>query len=343
MTDRSQSSGIARRCLLGAGAAVALSFGVLQSASAQDLDKVTLRTNWLFYGSHSIFFLGIDRGYYEEEGIDLVVKQGNGSSNAVRLVANKDSDFGYASSATMINLAAQGAPVISVAVIDAQGTEAIIVRPDAGIDNIEDLEGRQIMTTAGAGVNTFFPVVAENAGLHLNEIDLVNVAEGAIVTSYLQDLAPAILGGIDDKPAEIVANGGDEPVIFAYSDYGVHQPGYSIVAHRDMVEENPDLVGRMVRATLRSAKAALEDPEAAIEALINWSSSVEDQKGQAMRVLNVTLSVIESPNAEPGTPLGWHVEADWESALGLLQEYKELETDMQAADFYTNDYVPEKL
>jgi NitT/TauT family transport system substrate-binding protein len=49
----------------------------------------------LFYGSHSIFFLGIDRGYYEEEGIDLVVKQGNGSSNAVRLVANKDSDFAY--------------------------------------------------------------------------------------------------------------------------------------------------------------------------------------------------------------------------------------------------------
>ena len=69
---------------------------------AAALDKVTLRTNWLFYGSHSIFFLGIDRGYYEEEGIDLVVKQGNGSSNAVRLVANQDSDFAYGSSATMM-------------------------------------------------------------------------------------------------------------------------------------------------------------------------------------------------------------------------------------------------
>ena len=62
-----------------------------------------------------------------------MVKQGNGSSNAVRLVANKDSDFAYGSSATMMNLAAQGAPVISVAVIDAQGTEAILVRPDAGV------------------------------------------------------------------------------------------------------------------------------------------------------------------------------------------------------------------
>ena len=79
----------------------------------------------------------------------------------------------------------------------------------------------------------------------------MNVAESALVSSYLQNLAPAILGGIDDKPAEIVANGGEEPVIFAYSDYGVHQPGYSIVAHKDMVEQNPDLVGRFVRRRWR--------------------------------------------------------------------------------------------
>lgn len=341
MKKRQGPWSLARRRILGAG--LALAAGGLALAgplAAQDLEKVTLRTNWLFYGSHSIFFLGIDRGYYEEEGIDLVVKQGNGSSNAVRLVANKDSDFAYASSATMMNLAAQGAPVVSVAVIDAQGTEAILVRPDAGVKDIKDLEGKQIMTTAGAGVNTFFPVVAENAGLDMSQIDLVNVAEGALVSSYLQNLAPAILGGIDDKPAEIVANGGEEPVIFAYSDYGVHQPGYSIVAHQDMVEENPDLVGRMVRATVKSVAAARDDPEAAIQALINWSGSVEDQKDQAARVLGVTLSVLESPNADGG-PLGAHVEQDWESALNLLKEYKELETDMAATDFYTNEFVPE--
>jgi len=100
---------IGRRPFLGAAIAGALTLAAGQ-AGAQDLDKVTLRTNWLFYGSHAIFFLGIDRGYYEDESIDLVVKQGNGSSNAVRLVANKDSDFAYGSSATMMNLAAQARP-----------------------------------------------------------------------------------------------------------------------------------------------------------------------------------------------------------------------------------------
>ena len=81
-----------RRLILGALAGTALLAGTI---AAQAADKVTLRTNWLFYGSHSIFLLGIDKGFYEKEGIDLTVKQGNGSGNAVRLVANGDTDFAY--------------------------------------------------------------------------------------------------------------------------------------------------------------------------------------------------------------------------------------------------------
>jgi hypothetical protein len=57
-------------------------------------------------------------------------------------------------------------------------------------------------------------------------------------------------------------------------------------------------------------------------------------------VLDVTLSVLESPNAG-GAPLGSHVEQDWQSALDLLKQYKELETEMAASDFYTNQFIPQ--
>ncbi len=306
------------------------------------MDKVTLRTNWLFYGSHSIFFLGIDKGFYEKEGIDLAVKQGNGSSNAVRLVANKDSTFAYGSASTMLNLAAQGAPVVAVATIDATGTDSVLVNPESGIKTFKDLEGKKVLTTAGAGVNTLFPVAAKNAGADVEKIQLTNVAESALVQSYLQGLAPAMLGGMDDKPAEIKANGGKQPVIFNYADYGVYQPGYAIVAHKDMVKDNPDLVQRFVRATLKAVKAAKENPDASIQALIDWSGSVEDQKAQAREVLDVTLSILRSPNNKDGK-LGQNVPADWDSALAMLKQYKELKTDQPASSFYTNDFIPASL
>lgn len=324
-----------RRTLLAALAGAALAAGAAAGA-ADAADKVTLRTNWLFYGSHSIFLLGIDRGFYAAEGIDLTVKQGNGSSNAVRLVANGDTDFAYASAVTMLNLAAKGAPVVAVATIDAQGADAVLANPDSGIRSFKDLEGRKVLTTAGAGVNTLFPVAAAQAGADPEKVQLTNVAESALVPSYLQGLAPAMLGGRDDKPAEIKANGGKQPVIL---DYGVPQPGYAIVARKEMVEKNPDLVGRFVRATLKAVEAARADPDASIQSLINWSGSVEDQKAQAREVLDFTLSVLKSPGNRDGR-IGYNVPEDWASALEILKKYKDLQTDQPASAFYTNAFIP---
>src|SRR5262249_41348469 len=291
-------------------------------------------------GSHAIFFLGIDKGFYDQNGIDVVVKQGNGSGNTVRLVANKDTTFAYASGVTMMKVAAQGAPIISVATIDATGTDAVIVNPDSGIKTFKDLEGKKVMTTAGAGVNTLFPVAAKNAGVDVSKIQLTNVAESALVPSYLQGLAPAILGGIDDKPAEIEANGGKVPVVFNYADYGVYQPGYAIVAHKDLVKEKPDLVKRFVHATLEATRAAAADPDAAIKSLISWKANTEDEteKKQARQVLDVTLSILYSPNNKQ-KKLGLYVPADWEAALDNLKKYTELKTDMTADQFYTNEFV----
>lgn len=331
-----------RQALIGGTAAAAAT--ALGGRLATAAEKVIFRTNWLFYGSHAIFFLGIDRGYYEKAGLDVVVKQGNGSGSTVRLVANGDTTFAYGSAVTMMKLAAQGAPVISVATIDGTGTDSVIVNPDSGIKTFKDLEGKKVMTTAGAGVNTLFPVAAKNAGVDIEKIELTNVAESALVQSYLQGLAPAILGGMDDKPAEIEANGGKPPIIFNYADYGVYQPGYAIVAHRDMVQQKPEVVRGFVEGTLRATKAALEDPEAAIQSLISWKANTEDEKEriQARKVLDVTLSILYSPNNKEKR-LGLNVPADWESALNLLTQYTEFTTDMTADQFYTNEFVPEKI
>src|SRR5215212_6865094 len=109
---------------------------VATAGIAKAADDVRLRLNWMYYGSHAPFALGKDKGYYKDEGINLDIRSGNGSGSAHRLVANGDSDFSYGSCASMINLASQGAPLVSVGVIDATGTEAIIVRPDAGVKEI---------------------------------------------------------------------------------------------------------------------------------------------------------------------------------------------------------------
>jgi NitT/TauT family transport system substrate-binding protein len=302
------------------------------------MDKVTLRINWSYYGIHAAFIYGIEQGIYADHNIDLTVKQGNGSGNAVKLVANKDSTFAYGSNGALIDNANGGAPVIAVASIDASGTDAVLCRPDSGIKQFTDLKGKTIMTTAGAGVNNYFPVALANQGMTEKDVKLTNVAESALVTSYLQNLAPCILAGIDDKPAQIEAEGGDPPVIFNYADYGVAQPGYVIVAHTDMVKDNPDLVQRMVDATLESVQACLDNRDACTQALVDYNSQLADTETMVRKQLDVSLDILYSPNNTIKC-LGWNVPADWQSVIDLQKQYLDFQTTMTPDQFYTNQFI----
>jgi NitT/TauT family transport system substrate-binding protein len=317
---------------------------VTTAGIARAADDVRLRLNWMYYGSHAGFAYGKDKGYYKDAGIDLDIRSGNGSGSAHRLVANNDSTFAYGSCASMLNLAAKGAPLVSVGVIDAMGTEAVIVRPDAGVKALGDLKGKSILTTANAGVNTFFPLVLQTAGLKEGDITITNVPDGALVSSYLQGAggAVAMLGGLDDKPAEIKANGGAAPVTFPYSDYGVNQVGYCIVANSETVKNKPDLVKRFMAATIKAYKETEANPDAAIASMadIVGGSMAEDQgKAQARAVLDVTLGVLYS-KANKDKKLGLNVAADWDDMLALMKKYNDLQTDKPASAFYTNDFVP---
>jgi NitT/TauT family transport system substrate-binding protein len=317
---------------------------LVAASSARAEDDVRLRLNWMYYGSHAGFAYGKDKGYYKDQGINLDIRSGNGSGSAHRLVANGDSDFSYGSCASMVNLAAKGAPLISVGVIDAAGTEAVIVRPDAGVKAITDLKGKTILTTANAGVNTFFPLVLKNAGLDEKDVTITNVPDGALVSSYLQAAGGAvgILGGLDDKPAEIKANGGDEPVTFSYADFGINQVGYCIVTHTDTVAKKPDLVKRFLAATMKAYKETEANPDAAVASMadIVGGSMAEDQgKAQARAVLDVTLGILYSKNNKDKR-LGYNVPQDWDEMLELMKKYNDLQTDKPASAFYTNDFLP---
>jgi NitT/TauT family transport system substrate-binding protein len=131
--------------------AAAIAAFMLASAAQAD-DPVRLRLNWMYYGSHAGFAYGKDKGYYKDVGIDLDIRSGNGSTSSHRLVANGDSTFSYGTCASMVILATQGAPLISVGVIDAMGTEAIIVHPESGIKDIKGLKGKSLLTTANAPI-----------------------------------------------------------------------------------------------------------------------------------------------------------------------------------------------
>src|SRR5215468_4247014 len=53
---------------------------------AQDLRKTSLRLDFVATGYHAPFYLGVAKGLYREQGIDLQIQEGKGSASSATLV-----------------------------------------------------------------------------------------------------------------------------------------------------------------------------------------------------------------------------------------------------------------
>ena len=162
-------------------AAFGLGFG------AQANDQVTLRLNWILYGFHTPFHLGVDRGYYKDEGIDLTIGDGQGSGRTVQVVAAGGDTFGISDAGSVIAGASKGAPIRSVMAVSNSSPYAVGVRGDLGAKSAKDLTGMTIAATAGeAGVQLWPAILAANGMARL-----INIVRGH--TYFFDAPAPKVI------------------------------------------------------------------------------------------------------------------------------------------------------
>jgi NitT/TauT family transport system substrate-binding protein len=109
-------------------------------------------------------------------------------------------------------------------------------------------------------------------------------------------------------------------------------------AHESTIAEQPDLVERFVRASVRSWEAAQEDPEAAVDAALKVKPDLNRES--TLKQLQVDLDLLFSPNTQD-QGIGHGAPEDWQHTKELLTQYRDLQTDREATSFYTNEFLPQ--
>jgi NitT/TauT family transport system substrate-binding protein len=299
-------------------------------------DAVTFRLNWLIYGFHTPFYLGVEKGFYKQNGIDLTIGEGRGSGVAVQAVASGSDTFGLADGGSIIADAAKGAPARAVMGIMNSSPYAICVRKDSGITTLQGLEDKTIAATSGeAGLN-IFPAILSHNGMAPDAIHFLRVDAEAKLVAYLQNRVPAFLCGAENQ-ALIVEDKGVPTLVLSYPKLGVNTEGLAIVATPDTIEKQADMVRRFIRATQMAFEAALKDPAASVDAGMKAKPSMD--RALALKQLAAGLQLIKSPHG-PDQPIGWMAAEDWAQTVALMKQYQDLHTDMPPAAFWTDDLLP---
>jgi NitT/TauT family transport system substrate-binding protein len=211
-------------------------------------------------------YLGIEKGFFKEENLDLEIQIAQGGAEIIPLVMNGSVQIGYSNTPSLFIAAVEGLPIQIVAPAgkvestkEGKGenaVEAVMVKADSPIRSVEDLAGKTV------AVNTLHNIsdVTLNAVLEDHGVDHTSVK---YLEVPLPDMQAALDAGRVDaiwtvSPFKTIAEqqGGYRSVVFPLLETRPGQVNTAYFTSRQWAEENEDVLERFLSALRKSMEYA---------------------------------------------------------------------------------------
>ncbi|WP_018260133.1 ABC transporter substrate-binding protein [Methylobacterium sp. WSM2598] len=247
------------------------------TALADTTIKFTL--GWKTQGSDAAFFLARDKGYFKEEGLSVVIDQGEGSGATVTRIMGGAYDAGFGDMNAIIQNAATrpaDAPVM-VYMLWNQPPFAIVSKAASGIRGPKDLEGRTLGGAQGTPTTRMLPVFAKTNGLDLARIKVSNMAPNLQEPMLLQGQIDAALVFTITSYFNLVLNRQDPDKDFnwiSFGDHGLDLYSNGVMVSRKLLKENPKAVAGLVRAINRAVVEIGRDQDLGMQAVVAFDNLV---------------------------------------------------------------------
>ena len=305
-------------------------------AGARAQDKATFRLSWLISATAAPFYLGLDKGFYRAEGIDLAIEEGKGASLSARLVSQKQDTFGMADAGIVINSIEQGMPITMFWCHYQKNPSSVLFDQEQGIKTPKDLIGKRIAGSANASHTLLLKSFLKLNGVPPDKVEIqyTNPPFLPLLLSRKVDAMAAYFF----LEAPRLEERGIKVGALKFADWGLNSLSNGLIVHRDTVTSNPDLVTRFVRATIKAWEYSRERPEEAIDSMLARVPKPMNRATE-LQILRNLMEILHSPNSA-GKPLGWMSPVDWQQTLDVLHDAGEIKVKGEPAKYYTNQFIP---
>jgi len=310
----------------------------MTSAFAQELESVSLRLAWIAGGVDAPIFMADAKGYFAEEGLDVEIVDGNGSTGTIQAVGTGDFEIGIAGLGALAQAQQQSGAnnIIAVAGLLQKDPTSIISLEGSGIVEPKDIEGKRLGTDAGNFEDGMIRAFAAANDVDLDLVDIIIINGGADRVALLNGEVDFINGWANpdgDKVNELSPI--EPPLLFA--DHGVNILGSSVIVSKDYLAENGDVVTGFLTALQRGKADVAANPEEALA--IFMEARPDSDEAQIALELDV-MPQYEHTAASEGMPYGAVAEADLLQTIELLESYSEMPAGLTPADIYDGSYLP---
>ena len=251
------------------GSASATSETSSATETNSDLEDFDLVLDWYPNAVHSFIYDAIDKGYFEEEGLNVNILFPSNNNDPISLSAVGKVDAGlYYQDDIIMAKANEDVPVVTIGTVVREPLDTISFLKSTGITRPKDLEGKTLGTTGVEFGDALIKKMMENDGSSIDKVNVVNVGFD-LMSAMTTGNVDATFGCFINHEIPQLEKEGFEMGYFRPSDFGI--PNYYslvFVAGQDSVNNNPEKYHKFLRACSKGFYDMKNNPEDALKILL---------------------------------------------------------------------------
>ena len=307
--------------------------------------KVTIALGYVPDVQFAPFYLALQKGYYRDEGLDVTLRNGIVQDLVGELgMGANNVNFAAVSGDELIPARIAGVPVKYVMTWYRQYpvAAASIVGKGPALGSPADLKGKVVGVPGPFGANYIgLQALLRAGGLTLQDVQLksINFTQVASLSEGQVDIAMVYAA---NEPTQLRSQGFEVSRLMV-SDYA-QLASNGLATNEKTLKENPELVRRVVRATLKGIEGTVAEPEAAFQASlaqIPELSKNESTQQLQREVLTETVKLMQPKPGDPAAnqPPGWTDADVWAKTQDALFDFGIIKKKVDVGEMFTNEFL----
>ncbi|RRH73971.1 ABC transporter substrate-binding protein [Falsigemmobacter faecalis] len=265
------------------------------TGAAQAAEDVTLQLKWVTQAQFAGYFVALDKGFYEEEGLNVTIKPGGPDVAPVQVLMGGGADVMVDWLPSALAAREQGAPVVNIAQPFKSSGMMLTCLKESGVATPADFKGKTLGVWFGGNEYPFLNWMSR-LNLKTDGSDVTVLKQGFNVDPLLQKQAACISTMTYNEYWQVIDAGvkPEDLITFKYEDEGVATLEDGLYVIEDKLKD-PAFVEKMakfVRASMKGWKYAEEHPDEAAEMVLEndetGAQTEEHQKRMAREVAKLT-------------------------------------------------------
>ena len=305
-------------------------------------DKFTLQTKWVTQAQFAGYYVALEKGYYDDEGLDVTIKSGGPDIAPPQVMAGGGADILIEWMPAALASREKGLNLVNIAQPFKSSGMMLTCRKDSGISSPSDFADKTLGVWFYGNEYPFLSWMSKlNMATDGSAGGVTVLKQGWGIEPLLQKQADCVSTMTYNEYWQVIDGGlsADELVVFPYDEQGVStlEDGLYVLEENLSDAAFVDKAARFVRASMKGWEWATNNSDAAADIVLEYDmSGAQTEKHQRRMMgeinkltanggkLNVddyqrTVDTLLGSDSDPvitGEPVGAWTHKVWNAAFG---------------------------